>query len=553
MKITEQLPSSKNALLLGPDGGLFSCLPRGIEEAPSLPGDRLPHTVFLGHRKSPEGLDALGECIKKEIPFVVAGRGWSRGIPSSAVPAGGNTRIIGPGSAGLLVGPAPAKTVLLAAGSEIFSAVVKEAKARSVPIGYGLSFGKKSAPGPLNAARIILESSGGGQLLVFIKKRLSRGRDLLEFAAEAARRGSLTALLEYDPLPGEDEVEEAALRQMGIIVLDEPSDVVDMLALFRAFDGRLPAGIIPDLGRGEMAALVRNEGSRRSLPFAPAEDDSLPRLKIAQGASGLCIAGRKKTSFIPGIKRGLDALSLMLAAAKARPGTAGDMDGPGRCPIHPRPTEYDAKILLKTFGIPVARERLCRSFREASEAADIIGYPVAVKVMSPAILHKSEARVIALNLHDEEELRNAYGRTLEKARIANPGAKIRGVLVQEMVRGGSEWRMEFRRDPRFGPVVEICASGVYGEILSDGVIRVAPFSEEEAAAMIAESRGRPLLLEGWMRKRLDKEAFASALSAFSKLAFCEREVSRLEVNPIFVNRKGVLVVDAFLELKGREK
>jgi hypothetical protein len=118
-----------------------------------------------------------------------------------------------------------------------------------------------------------------------------------------------------------------------------------------------------------------------------------------------------------------------------------------------------------------------------------------------------------------------------------------------MIRGGTEWRMEFRRDSRFGPLVETGISGVYPAILPDGVIRVAPFDEKEALCMIRESRGYPLLLEGWRRDPLDMVAFASALSAFSRLAFCEREVARLDVNPLFVNKKGVLVVDAFIERK----
>jgi hypothetical protein len=201
----------------------------------------------------------------------------------------------------------------------------------------------------------------------------------------------------------------------------------------------------------------------------------------------------------------------------------------------------------------VAREFLCRSLAEALAAAESIGYPVALKVMSPSILHKTEARVIALNVQNEEELRNAYGRTLEKARIADPSARIRGVLVQEMVRGGTEWRIEYRREPRYGPMVEMSISGIYGDILPDGVLRAAPFHKDEALAMIRQSKGYPLLLEGWRRERLDIEAFASALADFSRLAFCEQGISRLDVNPIFVNRSGVLVVDAFVEKAGRRK
>lgn len=558
MKKTEQLPGIGDALLLGPDEKLFSCLPPGIARAPSLPAANLPRTVFLAERDSPGGRKSLAECLNKKIPFVIIGRGWSRGLPSFPGVARGSTMIIGPGSAGLTAsasGPGGG-AIVLAAGSRIFDMVTGIARQRSVPVEYGLSFGKKSDLGSLETAWRILEGGSGGRFFLFIKDRLKRGRELLEFAAEAARKGSLTGILEYDPLPGDDGVETAALSQMGIIRLIEPRRAVDAMALFSAFQGKIPAGIFPDFGRGEFAALARSELSRRSLLSAKAvkvPDPSSPRLKIASSGKGLVVAGGPAYSLIPGIERGLDALSLILGAGTPKPCFTDDADGPPNCPIHPRPTEYDAKILLKTFGIPVAKERLCRSFREAGEAAGAIGYPVALKVMSPAILHKSEARVIALNLQDEEELRNAYGRTLEKARIANPGAKIRGVLVQEMVRGGAEWRMEFRRDPRFGPIVEISAGGIYGDLLSDGVIRVAPFGLEEAHAMIKESRGRPLLMEGWLRESLDVGAFAAALSAFSRLAFCEQEVSRLEVNPVFVNIKGVLVVDAFLELKGRGK
>lgn len=554
MKKTELLPKSRNAFVLGRSGDLFTCLPPGIPEVRSLPEDGLPDTVFLGEKDGPEGRQSLAECFRKKIPFVIVGRGWSRGLSTYAGAGRPVTKIIGPGSAGLAESaPGPGGAIVLATGSEIFKAVMGEAAKRSVPVEYGLSFGKKTDLDPMDAARSLLGERRGGRLFLFIGRRLKRGRELLEFAAEAARSHSITAILEYDPLPGDDPVEAAALRQMGIITVGEPSMAVDIIALHRAFAGEIPPGVFPDLGRGELGRLALGQWERRYAHFSKHEEPSFPCLKTAPGGEGLAVEGGSARALIPEIGRGLDALSQVLGAGRFKSGLTGEKDGSLKCPIHPRPTEYDAKILLKTFGIPVARERLCRSFREAAEAAGSIGYPVAIKVMSPAILSKSDARVIALNLQDEEELRNAYGRTLEKARKTNPGARIRGVLVQEMVRGGSEWRMEFRRDSRFGPVVEVSAAGVYGELLPDGVIRVAPFDREEARAMILESRGRPLLSGGWMREKLDAEAFASALSAFSRLAFCEREVSRLEVNPIFVNKKGVLVVDAFLELKGREK
>lgn len=590
MKEKYRLPGMGKTLLAGKGEDSFPLTLDGLEPLSSLEENALPQTVLIGENDGPRGKRILEECVSHGIPFVVLGRGWPRDVPAAVRNLAKKTgsRIIGPGSGGLvtpfLSGDGRSKTALLAEGRDLFQRTVCESHERSVPMRYAFSFGEKSDLSPVEAARAILELDGEVRFFVFLLERLRKGRDLLEFAAEAAGRGKCVGLLEYDPLSGEDRVRESALRQFGIVSLHEPSQVVDGAAAFLACGGERHRGILLEAGQGEMARLVRSEASRRGIPLLDQDDGSSPVLKVLRNcvhtsprrpmaektgdkkkpcllASSLSFPREEngrgpedpKTPLIPGIGRSLDALSYTFFPEAATMTGGTEKPIPPGCPIHPRPTEYDAKVLLGAFGIPVARERLCRSFREAAEAAEEIGYPVALKVMSPNILRKSEARVVALNLQDREELRNAYGRTLEKARVANPRARIRGVLVQEMIRGGTEWRMEFRRDSRFGPLVETGISGVYTEILPDGVIRVAPFDEKEALCMIRESRGYPLLLEGWRRDPLDMVAFASALSAFSRLAFCEREVARLDVNPLFVNKKGVLVVDAFIEKKGRKK
>ena len=109
------------------------------------------------------------------------------------------------------------------------------------------------------------------------------------------------------------------------------------------------------------------------------------------------------------------------------------------------------------------------SLEEALSAANDTGFPVALKVISPQILHKTEAGVVALRLSDEEEVRNAYGRLLERARRFDKDAQIKGVLVQEMVEGGLECMIGAKKDPVFGPIIAVGLGGIYVEVLGDAL------------------------------------------------------------------------------------
>ncbi len=209
-----------------------------------------------------------------------------------------------------------------------------------------------------------------------------------------------------------------------------------------------------------------------------------------------------------------------------------------------RPTEYDAKRLLAHHGIRVTREELCVSLDEALAAAESIGYPVALKVMSADILHKTEARIVGLGLKDPEELRNAYGRLLERAERYAPGAEIAGVLVQEMVSGGVECMIGVRRDPVFGPMVAVGLGGVFVEVLKDVRLRHAPVDEEMALEMIRGLKGYPLLKGARGRSPGDERALAGAVSAVSRMACVEEDLLELDVNPLFVMAEGDGVVAA---------
>ncbi len=209
-------------------------------------------------------------------------------------------------------------------------------------------------------------------------------------------------------------------------------------------------------------------------------------------------------------------------------------------------TEYTAKKLLSKFDIETTREFLCQTLEEAIYSADIIGYPVALKVMSPDILRKSEARVIALNLNNEEEVRNAYGRTLERASKSNPGARITGVLVQEMLQEGIECMIGARRDPVFGPVISVGLGGIYVEFLNDYSTMLAPVSVDKASDMINELEGSPLLRGLWGRKGFDTKALAHMVSRISNIIYSHDYILEININPVFVRETDAIVVDAFI-------
>lgn len=588
MKKHEALPCCGKSVIRGKGRQSFPFLPSSVfpGSEPERYNDHPPHTVFLPEKENTTGWGLLEKCISEKTSFVVLGRGWPKKIPTSLLERAKNerVRIIGPRSDGLLLPFASEKErsnmAILAEGGDVFTRTIYGVQHRGIHPRYAISFGEGCDYSPFEAASTILETDKETDFFVFILAFLRKGRDLLDFAARAAAAGKKTALLRLTGDAQRNRVEEAALAQYGIFTFYEPFQVVDAATAFLLSPQSERIRLHREIER-ETMLMLRREAKRSGLKvieedpcslvvdlLSEAENISHIKKKIEKyrrrkenflftasyGDAALEEKARLLSiPFIPGIRRCMEAVSLLLSPVALLSENGGKDSSSPRCPLHPHPTEYDAKILLGCYGIPIARERLCQSLQETTEAAEAIGYPVALKVMSPSILHKTEARVIALNLQDGEELRNAYGRTLEKARLADPKAKIRGVLVQEMIRSGTEWRMEFRRDERFGPLVEVGISGVYTEILPDGVIRVAPFDEREAFKMICESRGYPLLLEGWRRDRLDIDAFVSVLVAFSRLAFCEEEVSRLDINPLFVNRKGVLVVDAFIERKGRKK
>jgi succinyl-CoA synthetase beta subunit len=217
-------------------------------------------------------------------------------------------------------------------------------------------------------------------------------------------------------------------------------------------------------------------------------------------------------------------------------------------------SEAGARGYLRRLGIPSPDDRLARSADEAVAAFDALGSaPVALKIQSPDLPHKTDVAGVRLDLRSADEVRAAYTALLETVERLAPSALVEGVLVQRMAPAdGLEAFVSARRDPLLGPLVVVGLGGVQVESLRDVSLRLAPVSRIEARAMIGELRGAPLFGSFRGRPALDVEALATAVVDVSTLAAAmPATLSTVELNPLLVlpADRGVLMLDAAIELE----
>ncbi|MGQ4807320.1 Trans-feruloyl-CoA synthase FCS1 [Candidatus Entotheonellaceae bacterium PAL068K] len=210
-------------------------------------------------------------------------------------------------------------------------------------------------------------------------------------------------------------------------------------------------------------------------------------------------------------------------------------------------SESESKALIVAWGVPVSREQRTGSAQEAVAAAQHIGYPVALKVDSPDILHKTEAGVLRLGLSDADAVRTAYAEVMANAASAAANAAISGVLVQEMVTGGVEVIIGVSVDAQLGPMLLFGIGGVFVEVYHDVTQRCCPIGHSEALAMISDVKGARLLQGFRGRAPADIDALAQTLVRVSHLAVhLEGQLAELDINPLLVlpAGQGVKAVDA---------
>lgn len=385
--------------------------------------------------------------------------------------------------------------------------------------------------------RVVLTTNGGG--LGILATDAAREAGLEVAALDAAVRERLAAVLPPhaalanpvdlvgDATPARYD---AALRALG----DQPVSHVVMLAPQAATDAAGVARAVLGATRGWRAPVlaVLAGGARVRPGVAILEEGGVP-----------CYA-------FP--ERAVRALGRMVTLAERRPRPAPAPLAIDRAraeaalstlPAGSRFGLLEGAPLLAAHGIPVLETHLARSPEDAAGIAGRIGAPVALKIVSPDISHKTDVGGVALGVAAADAL-SAAAAMLDRVRAARPAARLDGILVQRMAEpGGHELLLGMVRDLQFGPVVVVGFGGIYVEVLEDTAMRLPPLDREEALAMLEELRMAPALRGARGRAAADLEAVADVIRRFAQLAAEVPGLADLEINPLLVGPKGALALD----------
>lgn len=207
-------------------------------------------------------------------------------------------------------------------------------------------------------------------------------------------------------------------------------------------------------------------------------------------------------------------------------------------------SEYESKLLLAQYGIPVTREIVVEHETDLIPAARDIGYPLVLKGCSSEISHKTETNIIQLDIRTDEEATTAF-RQIK----ANMNGRSGGVLVQEMVRGQRELMVGLTRDPQFGPCVMFGLGGIFTEILKDVSFRLAPLKHLDALDMMQEIKGHKILEAVRGMEPADTDMLAQVLIRLGDIGVENDPIKEIDINPLIIRGGKPVAVDALVVLR----
>jgi acyl-CoA synthetase (NDP forming) len=206
--------------------------------------------------------------------------------------------------------------------------------------------------------------------------------------------------------------------------------------------------------------------------------------------------------------------------------------------------ETESRDLLTVYGIPLTEAVLARNAKEAVEAANTIGYPLAMKVVSPDIMHKSDAGGIKLGVEDREGIERAFAEIVQNAKSVTTRERVLGTLVSPMAAKGQECIIGMIQDRQFGPVIMFGLGGIFVEVLKDVSFRVAPLAQEDIDEMVREIKGYKVLTGIRGERPKDIKAIKDILAKLSEIAIDNPEIKEIDLNPVIVHEKGASIVDS---------
>ncbi|MGE0559799.1 MAG: acetate--CoA ligase family protein [Burkholderiales bacterium] len=444
---------------------------------------------------------------------------------------------------------ATSHTARLTAGYELFRAAFREGgfiEVRDIDdlVDICKAFRAKKLPRS-NRVGVMTLSGGAGVLLA--DRCVSHGLTLPKLADETRERlrGIVVAYASIEnPIDttanGYNDNFMSYTNTMREVLADPNID---------AIVARSPRGGVVQTWAEGLVEMLKTSDKPLILNWPTSPDDNAPAMRWLEEHGVPCILA-------PG--RAVDALAALhefarkrrdFEAARARGGKR--LVAPQKLDLPAAGTlgEHASKALLKAYGIAVTEEKLLAPEAVEKLSAAPLPFPLAVKIESADIPHKTEAGVIRLHINSLEALKQAAREVLSAAKQYKPGARIDGILVQQMA-GGEEVILGAVNDPHFGPLVAVGLGGVFTEIMHDVTHRYAPFDAETARAMLDEIKGVKLLQGYRGRPACNIAALADAMSRLSLLVADHADrIAEIDINPLFVNADGVVAADALVVLK----
>jgi acyl-CoA synthetase (NDP forming) len=206
--------------------------------------------------------------------------------------------------------------------------------------------------------------------------------------------------------------------------------------------------------------------------------------------------------------------------------------------------EDEAKALCGLYGLPVTRIEVVEAEDDAVRVAEGFGFPVVLKIVSPQVLHKSDAGGVLINIRDAEGVRKGYKKIIENVKARVPDAEITGILVQEMAPDGTQVIVGSTKDPTFGSTIMFGLGGIFVEVLKDVSFRLVPITRVDAEEMVREIKAYKILEGVRGMPPADQETILDILIRTSEMLVECPEIKELDLNPILVYEKGAKIVDA---------
>ncbi len=543
--------------------------------------------------------------------------------------------------------------VVLQSGA-LASSVMSFAHAHAIGLSLLVSMGNESMLSVTDVVDYLLDDEATRVVALFLEsirqpeelrrvanKARERGKPIVAFKIGRSEASALTALAHTGALVGNDAVNDAAFRQLGIIRVHSLEDLL-ITAGLAGYVGRLPGrrlgivtpsggacDILSDLAHDEGLELpefapetveqLRNVLPSFSTPHNPLDvtgyivvDASLQRraleivandpnidfilnivsvesalpptpaqLELSLGlydqlavsirtanhpivlvsntcldlpATSRLIVERTGFHFVAGMEHGMHALARLLwwseQTLAPAPQTTEEPLPPAPAFSLPRVgtwSEAQARSLLQEAGIPVVPGLLATSAEAATEAAQSFGFPVALKIQSQEIVHKSDIGGVALHLTSEEAVRQRFRTMLEQVQSSRPDAKIDGILVSPMRSSGIELLVSVIRDPLWGPVLTLGLGGIWTEALNDTSVRLLPVQQDEIVTMLTELRGAAILRGDRGHAPVDLHAVSTLIFRISTLA-CSlgSQLAALEINPLWIDGSRIEALDVLV-------